>query len=367
MESKRLLQNFVADNRRHWDKEGVRQAVRDDLNKVAKCRTPLLGAEIYASDSEIKTICHSCKSRFCTACGNRATLTWQREQWCALPDCRYSEITLTTPDVFWPFIEQDRQLLADIAALGASVVNRWVQAHYGVVPLILVIPHTFGRRLNFHPHLHILVSAGGLDKKENRWIEFKNFNKYVLMYWWRFAVVQYFAEVLGAAVEDVGAFDETLKQQGKRRWNIHIRRFSSKAHFLRYAGRYLRRPPIAERRIISVTDQHVEYWANDLRLKAWVRIKVSIEEFLTLLTKHVPDRYAHAVRYFGLASPAGKHQFSAGLFSILGQDQRSRPKRLSFEAMSVKYFDSNPLLDSHGYRMRWIGRQRPVSVSAAAA
>ena len=71
---------------------------------------------------------------------------------------------------------QNRQLLRDIAALAASVINRWVQAYYGVVPLILVIPHTFGRRLNFHPHLHILVSAGGLNKRENRWVNFRYFD-----------------------------------------------------------------------------------------------------------------------------------------------------------------------------------------------
>jgi hypothetical protein len=76
-------------------------------------------------------------------------------------------------------------------------------------------------------------------------------------------------------------------------------------HFLRYAARYLRRPPIAEDRIISMTDEHVEYWANDLKLKAWVRIKVSVKEFLELLIQHVPDRYTHGVRYFGLESPAG--------------------------------------------------------------
>ena len=49
-----------------------------------------------------------------------------------------------------------------------------------------------------------------------------------------------------------------------------------KACFLRYAGCYLRRPPIAEDRIISVTDDHVEFWTNDLKLKKWVNIKVSV-------------------------------------------------------------------------------------------
>jgi hypothetical protein len=185
------------------------------------------------------------------------------------------------------------------------------------------------------------------------------------MYWWRFVVVQYFAAVLGAA-QDGEVLNATFEQQGKRRWNIHIRRFSSKAHFLRYAGRYLRRPPIAEHRIISITEHEVEYWANDLKLKAWVRVKVSVNKFLGLLIQHVPERHAHCVRYFGLASPAGKHALSNGLFALLGQDRKPQPRRLSFEAMSLKYFDHNPLLDSRGQRMRWVRRQAPEAVSVGA-
>ena len=102
------------------------------------------------------------------------------------------------PKQFWNHLQQDRHLLSDIAVLAASVIRRWIQAQYGVTPIILVIPHTFGRRLNFHPHLHILASAGGLNVRENRWVHFRDIDKYVLMYWWRFAVVRYLASVLGS-------------------------------------------------------------------------------------------------------------------------------------------------------------------------
>jgi hypothetical protein len=50
---------------------------------------------------------------------------------------------------------------------------------------------------------------------------------------------------------------------------------------------------------------------------------------------------AHNIRYFGVASPAGKHQFSSAVFTLPGEEQKPRPKRLSFEAMSVKYLISN--------------------------
>jgi Putative transposase len=268
------------------------------------------------------------------------------------------------PNVFWPLLRRHRELLHDIASLGASVVRRWVKSNYGVTPVILVIPHTFGRRLNFHPHLHILVSAGGLNKRENRWVHFRYFDKYALMYWWRFAVSKYLAEVLGTN-QGTGELDKTFEWQGKRPWNIHIKRFSSKARFLRYAGRYLRRPPIAEDRIISVTDQHVEFWANDLKLKAWMKIKVTVRQFLALLMQHVPDRYVHGIRYFGLLSPGAKHQLSKALFALLGQVQGPRPKRLPWARSIEKDFGYNPLLDSRGQPMRWAGRKVPGASVAA--
>ncbi|HWF04366.1 MAG TPA: transposase [Candidatus Angelobacter sp.] len=275
----------------------------------------------------------------------------------SVADIKYSELCFTMPNVLWPHFARDRQLLIDVAALAASVIRRWVYASYGVVPLIMVIPHTFGRRLNFHPHLHILVSAGGLDKQENRWINFRYFDKYTLMYWWRFAVSRYMAAAVVANDKESGELNETFNRQSKRPWNIHIKRFSSKSHFLRYAGRYLRRPPIAEHRIINVTDTHVEYWANDLRLKAWVRITVSVEEFLALLTQHIPDRYVNGIHYFGLLSPRAKHQLSANVFALLGQEQKSRPKRLAWASSIERDFNYNPLIDRRGQRMRWVGRQ----------
>jgi len=168
------------------------------------------------------------------------------------------------------------------------------------------------------------------------------------MYWWRFAVVHYLAEALGSKVADVDAFDGGLDRQRKRPWNIHIKRFSSKWHFLRCVARYLRRFPIAEDRFISVTDEQVEYWANDLRLKAWVRIKVSVEEFLELQIQHVPDRYAHNIRYFGLASPAGKQS----VFQCLICSSR-RGTKVAAQAPFVRGNERKVLQFQSSSRLRW--------------
>jgi hypothetical protein len=90
------------------------------------CRTPALGAEVYASETEQKLVYHTCKSRACPSCGHRATQLWQREQWTALPDIPYAGIVLTMPDILWPIFQQNRHLLYDLGALGAAVVEEWV-------------------------------------------------------------------------------------------------------------------------------------------------------------------------------------------------------------------------------------------------
>jgi hypothetical protein len=176
----------------------------------------------------------------------------------------------------------------------------------------MVVPHTFGRHLTFNAHLHLLVSAGGLKESEGRWIAEVPFEKNALMHMWRFAVITYLRAALAANVlkTDMSptAFKSLLVSQYERWWNIDIHQFASKEHFLRYAGRYARRLPIAQRRFIEVTDKEVVFWTKDLRLKRKVIDRYPIEQFIALLSEHVPDRYSHAIRYFGLLAPGCKRK-----------------------------------------------------------
>ena len=118
---------------------------------------------MYVSEDEEKTVFHTCKSRACPSCGYRATQLWQRDQWADLPDIPYAGIVLTMPDALWQIFRKNRHLLHDLPVLGAAVIQQWAKVQYGVRVLIMVFPHTFGRRLNFNPHLHLLASSVGLS------------------------------------------------------------------------------------------------------------------------------------------------------------------------------------------------------------
>ena len=186
-------------------------------------------------------------------------------------------------------------LLHHLPKLVARVTQQWATLKYGVRLLIMVIPHTFGGRLNFNSHLHVLVSAGGLQESEGRWITDLAFDKEKLMPMWRFAVITFLREALLAKALTSNPskveLRTVLRTQYERWWSIHIDHFESKKHFLLYAGRYVRRPPIAQYRFTKVTDREVRFWTKDKILKRRVNVSYTPQEFVATLAEQVPNRY----------------------------------------------------------------------------
>jgi hypothetical protein len=358
------LRQILELTRDHWNHPGERSTVRENFLKVGMCRTPALGGEVYASATEQKVVYHTCKSKCCPSCGNRGTLLWQREQWCTLPDVPFVGIVLTMPDVFWPIFQAHRHLQHDLPALGAAVLEQWAWTRYRVHLCVVVVQHTFGGRLNYHPHLHIMVSAGGLNPSEARWVESLTFDHKQIMELWRIAVCSYLWKAHRDGLLQPSSvpeeFNDVVHKQLQRYWNIHITRRMSKGHFLRYAGRYIRRLPISQKRILQVTEQEVVYQSKDTRTKSLVEVRCAPAEFVALLSPHILDRYRHSMRYFGLLAPRTKRQTSATVFALIGQQPRSRPPRQRWANSLKKHFGVDPLLDAAGNCMRWVGHRQPV-------
>jgi Putative transposase len=158
------------------------------------------------------------------------------------------------------------------------------------------------------------------------------------------------------AVEQI---EEMVAQQENRWWSVKIQSFESKEHFLRYAGRYVRRPPIAQRRITFIGERTVTFWFKDKKLRKRVYVECSLDEFIDRWAQHIPERYQHAVRSFGLFAPRALRQTSAGIFAILGQERRPRPKPRPWAYSLKRDFGHDPLLDDTGNRMKQLRRLAP--------
>jgi hypothetical protein len=228
------------------------------------------------------------------------------------------------------------------------------------------IQHTFGGRLNHNPHLHIMVSAGGLKTGEACWVRSIEFDREEIMKLWRFAVISYLWKAhrdgLLCASSLPEEFDDLILEQVARRWNIHITAQMSKKHFLGYAGRYIRRLPISQKRKLEVTDEEVVYQSKDTRNRTLLESRCTLSEFVATLSQHVLDRYQHSMRYFGFLASRTKRQSSAAVFALLGLQPRPKPPRQRWAASLIKHFGVDPLIDEFGHRLKWVRSRRPVQM-----
>jgi hypothetical protein len=162
MKYRNSLKRILAETRSFWDREGTRDVVRKVFASALKCRTAELGAEVYSSETEELIHYHTCKSRACTSCGNRASIQWRRERWAALPTQSYHGITFSMPDVLWPFFRDNPTLAKALPSLAAGVIETQATARHGLQVGVLAILHTFNGKLEFNSHVHTMVTGGGL-------------------------------------------------------------------------------------------------------------------------------------------------------------------------------------------------------------
>lgn len=363
MKYRHPLKRILSQTRSHWDRNSTPSTVRRTFGKALQCQTDELGAEIYAGEDQEFILYHTCKSRACPSCGYRANVQWLRERWAALPDASYKGITFTMPNVLWPIFRDNPRLARVLSVLAANVIQAQVSAKYGLRVGVTTILHTFNGRLGFNSHVHTMVTGGGLSASSNRWTTRVYYDRDRMMEGWRTAVIKLLRAALRASQLhtniSVDEMEALLSSQETRWWSIKIQSFQSKEHFLRYAGRYVRRPPIAQRRIVFIGERSVTFWFKDKKQRRRVYVTCSLEEFVDRWAQHIPERYQHAVRSFGLFAPRGLNQTSAAIFYLLGQKRRPRPEARRWAYSLRRDFGRDPLLEQTGERMKWVRRLAP--------
>jgi hypothetical protein len=232
----------------------------------------------------------------------------------------------------------------------------------------MVVQQTYGGFLNFYPHLHTLVSAGGLDGSTGRWIPSLNFqnaeHKHELMLAWKLALLT----ALDTASKDVllesdlsrDEFNNILETEGRRKWNVYVSRLVFKRSVIDHIGRYIRKPPIAQYRLTRIDAHHVQYRVKDTKNRCLRPVVYSNEEFVRLLMPHVNDRYCNSMRYFGLLAPRSKMLLTK-VFSVLKQQQKPRPARTRYAESIYRSFGQNPLIGRDGQPLFRVGHIKPLA------
>ena len=263
---------------------------------IKRCRTPEAG-ELFVQCSDCghtEWRPRSCGHRSCPQCQNHEASVWLDRQQTRLLPVEYFMATFTVPYEL-RFTAWDHQTLA-YKLLFACVSS--TLKDFGLNPKNLgadigmtAILHTHNRRLDYHPHIHVVVPGGGVDKGRKQWKKKKS--KYLFN---EFALAKVFrARFLEALNKAKLPIPNTLP----RKWVVHCTHVSKGLPALKYLSRYLYRSVISENNIVSNQDGKVPFKYVESRTGKICFRSLKGEDFLWLVLQHVLPKGFRRVRDYG--------------------------------------------------------------------
>jgi plasmid rolling circle replication initiator protein Rep len=145
------------------------------VNALLNCRTSALGSHVDICDDcghEIISY-NSCRNRHCPKCQQTNTSKWLLKQQESLLDVHYFHIVFTVPDILYPFMFLNQSFAYNLlfkaaseTLLELSASKKFLNAKIGFTSVL----HTWGQNLSYHPHLHCVVTGGGLDSTNSHFV-----------------------------------------------------------------------------------------------------------------------------------------------------------------------------------------------------
>jgi hypothetical protein len=287
--------------------------VRKAAQVLIKCRTAELGGHVQACPEGHyqRQWYNSCRHRFCPQCNWIKIERWLKRQAEKLLSCGHYHMIFTLPhDLNGIWLLNTRAMTGLLFTCVQKTLYEFFldKKHIGGTPGIIATLHTWSQTMVLHPHLHCLVTEGGLDDN-HRWIGTKQ-RGYLLpiravMALFRGMLLSY----IDTAIEkgDIILPEEmTIRQWknlknklGRTKWNVHIReRYDHTRGVLIYLSRYIRGGAISNKRIVSQSDKGITFRHRSSGERETMMLSSS--EFIRRYLLHVPCPHIKIVRYYGL-------------------------------------------------------------------
>lgn len=292
---------------------------------IANCYTAAMGAQVLSCPQGHGSIVqyHACRHRSCPRCADRAQRQWAQARLEQLLPCPHFHMIFTLPHAFIALWEFNRgrmnQLLFDCARQSVLELCA-VPRHLGALPGLLMALHTWGRTLSHHPHVHCLVTAGGVDPS-GQWRDSRaNFLIPLkpLQHLFRGKFLAQLTRALNAKLlrlppeQDELHWRRTIARHYRAHWNIQIcEPYPHGRGVALYLARYVCGGPLPRTRPLQLTANTVSFGYTDHRDQRRKTLRLDAQEFIARVLWHAPPRSQHTVRHAGLYATAHRGQHRA--------------------------------------------------------
>ena len=306
---KSILWRIFFDEKQNWNRfvekygKRIRPVVRKEVEKFHHCGDPKQGFKLFVCEgcNDVKIVAYRCRSRFCTSCSCGEAEEWSRVLSHDAYQVLHRHVIFTIDEELRSVFAKHRFLLKDLMDRSVKLIQDFFERKGKVIPGVIAGLHTFGAKAQFNPHVHMMVTMGGMTAK-GEWKQYDFLPFEMLRKQWQTVVLKMIREKLSRAeIKRIQPILQGAWKQHQNGFYVYAPKQKGKIkEQLRYIGRYLRRPAIGINRIIAYDGETVTFRYKDKQDGQEKTETISVEEFIGRLVQHIPEENFKLIRHYGI-------------------------------------------------------------------
>ena len=316
------------------------------INDIVCCRTEQMGGHLYCCENpdceHIVYSYHSCGNRSCPKCGQDKTQRWIEKQHNLLLPSHYFLVTFTLPCELRPIARSNQKVVYDLlfksSAAALQKLAKDPRFVGGDIAMMAGL-HTWRRDMRYHPHVHFIVTGGGLSPDRSKWLPAKSDF---------FVPVEALSPIFRAKFRDrlkkTALFDAIPTDIWQKDWVVHCKPVGNGNTALKYLAPYVYRVAITNNRIENLENGKVSFRFRNSDTEQWETATVPALEFIQRFLQHALPKNFVKIRYYGFLS-ANRRNLLAVAKYLLG---------------NIRMSEITPTVDGHyicprcGAKLLWV-------------
>ncbi len=320
------IQDVFTDHYRKYEQNNlIAEHARKAAWSMINCQTSALGGHVQkCPDGHYHRIWYnSCKHRSCPQCSGIQKQEWINKQLERVLDTDHYHVIFTLPHVLnelWMLNSRKMTGLLFKCAKNSLFGMLENEKFLGANPGMIATLQTWGETLILHPHLHCLVTGGGMTAKG----EWKAGKKGYLVpvtvltkifrgkFLDRLHNLVYKGEIKKPEGMSYSQVHNMLRKLRIKKWNVYVcKKYAYGEGVIKYLGNYIKGGPISNKRIISYNDKEVKFYYKDNKNRGKKEVmRLSPQEFMRRFLLHVPKPRLQVVRYYGLYASCKREELN---------------------------------------------------------
>jgi len=273
------------------------------VDAIINCRSGQYGVTVYRCDNCGKKhhIDRSCGNRHCPQCQYHKSRQWLEAQLNRRLPGNHFLLTFTVPEQIRPFCRTHQEAaygaMFNASAGAIKKLARDPRFIGAELPGFTAVLHTWGRQVQYHPHLHFIVPAGGLSTDREKWLPAGN-----AFYLPVRALSKIFMAKFRAEMARQGLLHKINPASWQIAWNVNCQAIGSSEATLKYLAPYIFRVAISDSRIMVVKDRTVTFSYRKKGSNRKRKVILDVIEFIRRFLQHVLPAGFMKVRHYGFMS-----------------------------------------------------------------